>query len=96
MASGAAGAALLTEEDTYLSSLLRTMLIRLFSGLFFSGMENHVFLPMITTFCLSAGRQVSNRLNVTLQRRGGLSRTILLNIGFFVTGMFGSIRMIVF
>lgn len=33
-------------------SLLRTMLILLFRGLFFSGMEYHVFLPMITTFCL--------------------------------------------
>lgn len=36
---------------SYLLCLLRTMLILLASGRFFSGMENQVFLPMITTFC---------------------------------------------
>lgn len=46
-----------TDADTYFKFLLRTMLIRLLSGLFFSGMENQVFLPMITTFCLPAGQQ---------------------------------------
>lgn len=44
------------DTDTYFKFLLRTMLIRLLSGLFFSGMENQVFLPMITTFCLPAGQ----------------------------------------
>ena len=37
---------------TYLSSLLRTILILSFKGRFFSGMENQVFLPIITKFCL--------------------------------------------
>lgn len=37
---------------TYLSSLLSTILILSFKGRFFSGMENHVFLPIITAFCL--------------------------------------------
>lgn len=38
--------------STYLSSLLRTILILSFKGRFFSGMENQVFLPIITKFCL--------------------------------------------
>ena len=38
--------------NTYLSSLLRTILILSFKGRFFSGMENQVFLPIITRFCL--------------------------------------------
>ena len=38
--------------STYLSSLLRTILILSFKGRFFSGMENQVFLPIITRFCL--------------------------------------------
>lgn len=37
---------------TYLSSLLRTILILSFKGRFFSGMENQVFRPIITRFCL--------------------------------------------
>ena len=52
----------ITVQDTYLSSLLRTILILLFRGLFFSGMENQVFLPMITTFCLPAGEQGENQI----------------------------------
>ena len=35
-----------------MSSLLRTILILSFKGQFFSGMENQVFLRIITTFCL--------------------------------------------
>lgn len=41
----------MAEDVTYLLCLLRTMLILLARGRFFSGMENQVFLPMITTFC---------------------------------------------
>lgn len=37
---------------TYLSSLLSTILILSFKRRFFSGMENHVFLPIISAFCL--------------------------------------------
>lgn len=39
-------------HHTYLSSLLRTILILSFRGRFFSGMENQVFLPIIKAFCL--------------------------------------------
>lgn len=44
--------------DTYLHRLLRTMLILLARGRFLSGMENQVFLPMITTFCFPVARQM--------------------------------------
>lgn len=37
---------------TYLSSLLSTILILSFKGRFFSGIENHVFLPIMSAFCL--------------------------------------------
>lgn len=46
-----AGQACIAADVTYLLCLLRTMLILLARGRFFSGMENQVFLPMITTFC---------------------------------------------
>lgn len=36
---------------TYFSSLLSTILILFFKGRCFSGMENQVFLPIMTTFC---------------------------------------------
>lgn len=52
--------------DKYLHFLLRTMLTLLLRGRFFSGMEYHVFLPMITTFCLPAQRQVLNSFNQLL------------------------------
>jgi len=55
--------------ETYLYSLLRTMLILLVSGLFFSGIENHVFLPMITTFCLPAGLQGWNSVSHSFKLR---------------------------
>lgn len=48
--SGLAG----SPEPADLHRLLRTMLILLARGRFFSGMENQVFLPMITTFCFPA------------------------------------------
>ena len=41
-----------------MSSLLRTILILSFKGRFFSGMENHVFLPIITEFCLPSTEEV--------------------------------------
>lgn len=41
-----------------MSSLLRTKLILPFKGRFFSGMENQVFLPIITRFCLPSTEEV--------------------------------------